>query len=61
MAIKNTVSSSFRFTFIDSINVFDCRLSGVRYLPNFLKIFFSKITLYQLHIVNIKMVAKVFF
>ena len=29
MAIKNSVSNDFLFTFVDSINVFDCRLSGV--------------------------------
>ena len=29
MAIKNTVSNDFLSMFVDSINVFDCRLSGV--------------------------------
>ena len=30
MAIENTVSNNFLYSFVDSINVFDCRLSGVR-------------------------------
>ena len=30
MAIKNSVSNNYLSTFIDSINVFDCCLSGVR-------------------------------
>ena len=29
MAIENSVSNYFWSTFVDSINVFDCRLSGV--------------------------------
>ena len=29
MAIKNSVSNDFLSTFINSINVFDCHLSGV--------------------------------
>ena len=29
MAIKNSVSNDFLSTFVDSINVFDCRLPGV--------------------------------
>ena len=29
MAIKNSVSNDFRLTFVDSINILDCRLSGV--------------------------------
>ena len=29
MAIENPVSNDFLSTFVDSINVFDCRLSGV--------------------------------
>ena len=29
MAIENTVSSDFLSTFVDSINVFDCHLTGV--------------------------------
>ena len=29
MAIKNSVSNGFLSTCVDSINVFDCRLSGV--------------------------------
>ena len=29
MAIKNSVSNDFGSTFIDSINIFDCHLSGV--------------------------------
>ena len=29
MAIKNSVSNYFLSTFLDSINVFDCHLSGV--------------------------------
>ena len=29
MAIKNSVSNDFLPTFVDSINVFDCHLSGV--------------------------------
>ena len=29
MAIKNSVSNYFYLCFVDSINVFDCRLSGV--------------------------------
>ena len=32
MAIENTVSNNFLSTFVDSINVFDCRLSGVVWL-----------------------------
>ena len=31
MAIKNSISNDFLSTFIDSIDVFDCRLPGVRY------------------------------
>ena len=31
MAIENSVSNDFLSTFIDSIDVFDCRLPGVRY------------------------------
>ena len=35
MAIKNSVSNDLRSTFLDSINIFDCRLSEVfiKYLP----------------------------
>ena len=29
MAIENSVSTYFCSTFVDNINVFDCRLSGV--------------------------------
>ena len=29
MAIENYVSNDFLSTFVDSINVFDCRISGV--------------------------------
>ena len=29
MAIEKSVSNEFLFTFVDSINVFDCRLPGV--------------------------------
>ena len=29
MAIKNTVYNDFWFTFVDSLNSFDCRLPGV--------------------------------
>ena len=29
MAIENSVSNNFWSTFVDSIKVFDCRLSGV--------------------------------
>ena len=32
MAIENLVSNDFLSTFVDSINVFDCRLSGVQLL-----------------------------
>ena len=31
MAIKNSISNDFLSTFIDSIDVFDCRLLAVRY------------------------------
>ena len=35
MAIKNSVSNDFEWsTFVDSINVFDCHLPGVRYLSS---------------------------
>ena len=30
MAINNSVSSDFSSTFVDTINVFDCHLPGVR-------------------------------
>ena len=30
MAIENSISNDVWSTFVDSINVFDCRLSGVR-------------------------------
>ena len=30
MGIKNFVTNYFCITFVDSINVFDCRLSGVK-------------------------------
>ena len=30
MAIENSVSNDFSSTFVDSINIFDCRLSSVR-------------------------------
>ena len=30
MAIKNSVFNDFLSTFVDSINIFDCRLSGVK-------------------------------
>ena len=33
MAIKNSVSNDFWYTFVDSIDVFDCRLPGV-YMPS---------------------------
>ena len=29
MSIKNSVSNNFLSTFVDSINIFDCYLSGV--------------------------------
>ena len=29
MAIENSVSNNFLSKFVDSVNVFDCRLSGV--------------------------------
>ena len=29
MAIKNTVSNDFGSTFVDNLNLFDCRLSSV--------------------------------
>ena len=32
MAIENSVSNDFLSTFIDSINIFDCRLSGVYFV-----------------------------
>ena len=32
MAIENPVSNDFLSTFVDSINFFDCRLSGVKLL-----------------------------
>ena len=32
MANENPVSNDFLSTFVDSINVFDCRLSGVKLL-----------------------------
>ena len=32
MAIKNYMSNDFRSTFVDSVNVFYCRLSGVKKL-----------------------------
>ena len=32
MAIENSVSINFLSTFVDSSNVFNCRLSGVRKL-----------------------------
>ena len=33
MATKNSVSSNFLSTFVDSIHVFDCRLFGVKMRP----------------------------
>ena len=30
MATENSVSNNFRTTFVDSIDVFDCRLPGVK-------------------------------
>ena len=33
MAIENSVSIDFLSTFVDIINVFDCRLSGVETKP----------------------------
>ena len=34
MAIENSVSNDFSSTFVDSINVFDCRLGSVIYKCN---------------------------
>ena len=33
MAIQNSVSNYFLSTFVDSINISDCRLSGVLTIP----------------------------
>ena len=30
MSIKNSVSNDFLSTFVDSINIFDCHLTGVK-------------------------------
>ena len=35
MAIKNSVSNKFLSKFVDSINVFDCRLFGVIKVKSF--------------------------
>ena len=37
MAIENSVSSDLLSTFVDNINIFDCRLSDVFIMPNNLK------------------------
>ena len=33
MAIANSVSNDFLSTFVDSVNIFDCCLSGVENIP----------------------------
>ena len=42
MAIKNSVSNGFLSSFVDSINVFDCRLSGVSMLTFKLSLYAHK-------------------
>ena len=39
IAIKNSISNDFWSTFVDSINIFDCRLPGVLMRPPLIQIF----------------------
>ena len=49
MAIKNFVSNDFLSTFVDSINVFDCRLPGVSIFVEKLAVFWhNRMNIYQL-------------
>ena len=49
MAIENSVSNNFVSTFVDSINVFDCRLPSVSIFVEKLAVFWhNRMNIYQL-------------